>query len=41
VEEGEWENGVWRYKVRTQKFEVVVQILDKETLLIVTAWRLP
>ncbi len=40
VDEGEWENGAWRYKIRTTRFEVVVQFLSEEHLLIVTAWRL-
>ena len=40
VDEPEYENGEWRYHVRTQKFEVVVSICSESELMIVTAWRL-
>jgi hypothetical protein len=38
-QEGEFENGAWRYRVRTPRICVVVQ-LDLPWLLIVTAWRI-
>jgi hypothetical protein len=41
VDPGEWENGVWRYRVRTRKIEVMVQFLSMEEVLVVTAWRKP
>ena len=40
VAEAEWENGAWRHRVSTNRFEVVVQFLAEDHLLIVTAWRL-
>lgn len=39
VDEPEWENGAWRYRVRTRKFVFIVQFLDEAELLVVTAWR--
>lgn len=39
VDLGEWENGAWRYRVRTNKLTVVVQFLNDDEVLIVTAWR--
>ncbi len=39
VEPAEWENGAWRYPVRTQKITVIVQFVAEDELLIVTAWR--
>lgn len=39
VEPAEWENGAWRYPMRTQKITVIVQILSEDELLVVTAWR--
>lgn len=39
VQEGEWENGGWRYQVRTQKFCVVVAFEAEDELVLVTAWR--
>lgn len=39
VDPAEWENGAWRYPVRTQKITVIVQFLDEDELLVVTAWR--
>jgi hypothetical protein len=39
VEPGEWENGSWRYRVRTQKITVVVAFDSETELSIVTAWR--
>lgn len=41
VDPGEWENGAWRYRVRTQKIEVIIQFLAENEVLIVTAWRTP
>lgn len=39
VDPAEWENGAWRYPVRTQKITVIVQFLAEEELMVVTAWR--
>lgn len=39
VDPGEWENGAWRYRVRTNKLTVVAQFLNDDEVLIVTAWR--
>lgn len=41
AENGEFENGSWRYKVRTSRIVVVVTFLDDDPaeVLIVTAWR--
>jgi len=48
VEPAEWENGEWRYRVRTQRMTVVVafepdpeeaESEDEVELCIVTAWR--
>lgn len=39
VDPAEGENGAWRYPVRTQKITVIVQFLDEDELLVVTAWR--
>ena len=41
VAEAEWENGGWRYHVRTARITVVVELLSESELLIVTAWRNP
>ena len=38
--EGEWENGGWRYQLYSNKFVVVIEFLDENTLMVVTAWRL-
>jgi hypothetical protein len=40
VQEAEWENGKWRHPVLTGRMKLVVQILDDETLLVVTGMRL-
>lgn len=40
VEEAEHENGAWRYRVRTQKFCVVVQFEAEDEILLITTWRL-
>lgn len=39
VEEAEYENGEWRYRVHTGKMTVVVRFEDDTELMIVTAWR--
>lgn len=39
VSPGEWENGSWRYRVRTAKIAVVVAFESDTELVIVTAWR--
>ena len=40
VQEPELVNGTWRYKVCTPKMCVVIRFEDKNTLQIVTAWRI-
>lgn len=40
-EEGEYENGSWRYRVRTAKICVVVRFESENLLEVVTAWREP
>lgn len=40
VEEAEYENGEWRYRVHTVKMTVVVRFEDETELMIVTAWRM-
>ena len=40
VEEPEWENGSWRYRVRTSQLCVVVAFPGLERVIVVTAWRL-
>jgi hypothetical protein len=39
VEPGEFENGSWRYRVRTASMCFVVAFRSEQTLVIVTAWR--
>lgn len=39
VEPAEWENGSWRYRVRTARICVVVAFRSESKLAIVTAWR--
>lgn len=39
VEPGEYENGSWRYRVRTPKIVVVVAFRSEAELVVVTAWR--
>ena len=39
VDEPEWENGSWRYRVWTQKITVVVAFRSDTELRIVTVWR--
>jgi len=41
VEQPEFENGSWRYRVRTNRMVVVVAFRSKEALRVVTAWRIP
>ena len=48
VEEPEWENGAWRYKVRTQRIVVVIEleyddddaVEEAEELIVITVWRI-
>jgi hypothetical protein len=48
VEEAEWENGAWRYKVRTQRIVVVIElecdddgaVEEAEELVVITVWRI-
>ena len=40
VEEGEYINQSWRYRVRTQLFYVVVAFRSTTELVVVTAWRI-
>ena len=37
--EAEWENGEWRYQVRTAAIVVVVQFEEDDSVTPVTAWR--
>lgn len=39
VDPAEWENGSWRYRVRTQRMCVVVVIRSETELKVITAWR--
>jgi hypothetical protein len=39
VDPGEFENGSWRYRVRTARITVVVAFRSKTKLRVVTAWR--
>ena len=39
VEFSEWENGAWRYRVRTQRIVVVVEFESERELVVVTSWR--
>jgi hypothetical protein len=39
VEQGEFENGSWRYRVRTARIAVVVAFRSETELRVVTAWR--
>ena len=40
VQPGEWENGSWRYQVRTARIVVVVAFRSETVARVVTAWRL-
>ena len=39
VDAAEFENGSWRYRVRTSKMAVVVAFRSESELRVVTAWR--
>ena len=39
VEPAEWENGSWRYRVRTARIYVVVAFRSTTELTVVTTWR--
>lgn len=40
VDPGEYENGSWRYRVRTERIVVVITFRSEIELVIVTAWRI-
>jgi hypothetical protein len=40
VDPPEWENGSWRYHVRTNRMCMVVALRSPTTLVVVTAWRI-
>lgn len=40
AEVGEYENGSWRYRFRTNVIVVVIAFVSKTELRIVTAWRI-
>jgi len=39
VQQGEWENGEWRYQVRAGKSTIVISFESDEELTVITAWR--
>lgn len=39
VEPAEFENGSWRYRVRTQRMVVVIVFRSTSEMAVVTAWR--
>ena len=39
VEQAEWENGSWRYRVHSQRIWVVMAFRSEKRLVVVTAWR--
>jgi hypothetical protein len=39
VEPAEFENGSWRYRVRTQRMVVVIVFRSASEIAVVTAWR--
>lgn len=39
VEPAEFENGSWRYRVRTQRIAVVIVFRSASEIVVVTAWR--
>jgi hypothetical protein len=39
VDPGEFENGSWRYRVRTARIAVIVAFRSEDELRVVTAWR--
>lgn len=40
VDPGEFENGSWRYRVRTARIAVIVSFRSETELRVVTAWRI-
>lgn len=40
VDPGEFENGSWRYRVRSSRMVVVVAFRSESELRVVTAWRI-
>jgi Domain of unknown function (DUF4258) len=40
VEPGEWQNGSWRYRVKTNRICVVVAFRSEKRAVVVTAWRI-
>jgi hypothetical protein len=38
-QEGEWENGEWRYRARTQRICVVFAFRSDSELVVITGWR--
>jgi hypothetical protein len=40
VDPAEFENGTWRYRVRSQRIVVVIAFRSKTSLVVVTAWRI-
>jgi len=40
VDPAEWENGSWRYRVRTARICVVIAFRSATALVVVTAWRI-
>lgn len=40
VDPGEFENGTWRYRFRTQRMVAVVQILSLTEIRVITVWRI-
>jgi len=39
LEEPEWVNGTWRYRVHTARMTVVVAFVSEASLRVITAWR--
>jgi hypothetical protein len=39
VDEPEYENGAWRYRVRTGRICLIVEFEGESELIVVTAWR--
>lgn len=39
VDPAEFENGSWRYRVRTHRIAVVIAFRSESSLVVVTAWR--
>ena len=39
VEPPEWENGSWRYRVRSGKIAVVIAFRGAREMTVITAWR--